>query len=422
MTTRRAFIKSGALSVFGIGFGGVPAFVAQAAASLKLDRPYKKNPILICIFQRGAMDGLMAVTPFEDAYLKAARPTLFMSAAKSAGAGMLTDLDGRFGLHPAFGAFRQLFTNKQLSIVHGIGSPNESRSHFDAQDFMESGTPFNKNTSSGWLNRASGLLGHDASPFRAVSMTSSLPRSFYGEHTALAISNLQDFAIRSRQPGSMVNISAKSFEDLYDQATSSLYKDTGKETFEAIKMLEKVDTANYKPANGAVYPQSTLGNAMKQLAQLIKAEVGLEIGFAESGGWDTHFNQGTDNGPFARNAQDLSNSIAAFWSDLGSAWQDEVTVMTMTEFGRTVKQNGSGGTDHGRASCNFILGNDVLGGKVYGQVQPLAVENLADGRDLAVTTDFRSVFSEVVNRHLHLQPNASLFPDWKGDYLKLMKY
>jgi uncharacterized protein (DUF1501 family) len=421
MTTRRAFIKSGALSVFGIGFGGVPAFVAQAAASLKLDRPYKKNRILICIFQRGAMDGLMAVTPFEDKYLRAVRPTIFMSAAKSAGAAALTDLDGRFGLHPAFGAFNNLFKEKQMAIVHGIGSPNNSRSHFDAQDYMESGTPFSKNTSSGWLNRASGLLGHDASPFRAVSMTSSLPRSLYGEQTALAISNLQDFAIRSRQPGNMVNISAKSFEDLYDQATSSLYKDTGKETFEAIKMLEKVDTVNYKAANGAVYPPSTLGNALKQLAQLIKAEVGLEVGFAESGGWDTHFNQGTDQGPFARNAQDLSNSIAAFWTDLGSAWQDEVTVMTMTEFGRTVKQNGSGGTDHGRGSCNFILGHDVLGGRVYGNVQPLAVENLEDGRDLAVTTDFRAVFSEVAYKHLHIQPNNTLFPDWKGDMLRLMK-
>jgi uncharacterized protein (DUF1501 family) len=157
-----------------------------------------------------------------------------------------------------------------------------------------------------------------------------------------------------------------------------------------------------------------------QMAQLIKSDVGLEIGFAESVGWDTHFNQGTGNGIFSRNAKDLSDSIAAFWNDLGS-YQDEVVIMTMTEFGRTVKQNGSGGTDHGRASCNFILGNDVKGGKVYGQLDSLAPELLEDSRDLPVTTDFRAVFSEVASNHLLIHNDTTLFPGWKGSYLNLMK-
>ncbi|HCY89842.1 MAG TPA: hypothetical protein DHV17_06240, partial [Chitinophagaceae bacterium] len=169
-----------------------------------------------------------------------------------------------------------------------------------------------------------------------------------------------------------------------------------------------------------VYPNSGLGNSLKQLAQLIKADVGLEIGFAESGGWDTHYNQGTELGPFARNGGDLSNSIIAFWTDLGPGWQDEVTIMSMTEFGRTVKQNGSGGTDHGRASCNFILGNKVKGGRVYGEVKPLAVENLEDGRDLAVTTDFRAVFQEVAMNHLNISKPGDMFPGWTGKGLGIM--
>lgn len=421
MTSRRGFIKAGGLALFGIGMGGIPAFLAEAVAGTKPLGLFNRKKILVCIFQRGAMDGLMAVTPFTDEYLKAARPGLFMSAAKGGKNVPLIDLDGRFGLHPSMSAFEQVFRDKRMGIVHGIGSPNNTRSHFDAQDYMESGTPFKKGTDSGWLNRAVGLLGHDgATPFQGVSLTSSLPRSFYGEHPAVAISNLQDFNIQMRGNVKGANMAAKSFEDLYDQTSSGLLKDTGKESFEAIKMLQKTDTKNYKPANNALYPNTALGNSLKQIAQLIKMNVGMEVAFAESGGWDTHFNQGTDTGIFARNVNDLSNSIMAFWADMGTL-QDDVTVMTMTEFGRTVKQNGTGGTDHGRASCNFILGNGVSGGLVHGNVQPMAVENLEDGRDLAVTTDFRSVFSEVADRHLNLNNDKVLFPEWDGSKIGVMK-
>ena len=421
MQSRRGFLKNGGLALFGISLGGVPTFVARAANNNKILQPYKRQKMLICIFQRGAMDGLMAVTPFTDQYLQAARPTLFMSAAKDSKTTPLIDLDGRFGLHPGFKSFEELYKDKRLAIVHGIGSPNNTRSHFDAQDYMESGTPFNKGTASGWLNRAVGLMGHDATPFSAVSLTSSMPRSFYGNNPTVAISNLQDFAIQMKGNPMGANMAAKSFEDLYDQTSSGLLKDTGKESFEAVKMIQKLDTKNYKPANNAVYPNSQLGNSLKQLAQLIKMDVGLEIGFAESGGWDTHFNQGTELGIFARNAMDLSNSITAFWNDIGPSYQDDVTVMTMTEFGRTVKQNGTGGTDHGRASCNFILGNNVSGGNVHGNMKPLAVENLEDGRDLAVTTDFRSVFSEVADKHLKIHNDQVLFPGWDGNKIGVMR-
>jgi uncharacterized protein (DUF1501 family) len=317
-------------------------------------------------------------------------------------------------------AFEPFFIQKQLAIVHGIGSPNNTRSHFDAQDYMESGTPFSKGTSSGWLNRAVGLLGHDATPFRAVSLTSSMPRSFYGDHPSVAISNLQDFSIQMRGNPIAANRAAKSFEDLYDKTASGLLKETGKESFDAVKMLQKTNSAAYTPENNAIYPNTALGNSLKQIAQIIKMDVGLEVAFAESGGWDTHFNQGAEVGVFARNVTDLSNSMIAFWKDM-TAYQDDLTVMTMTEFGRTVRQNGTGGTDHGRASCNFILGKDVNGGIVHGEVKPLSILNLEDGRDLAVTTDFRAVFSEVADKHLQINNDSVLFPDWKGTKIGVMR-
>lgn len=416
MSTRRAFLKNSGLAMFGIGLGGVPNFVLKAAESFKQENVYKKNKILVCIFQRGAMDGLMAVTPFNDNYLKAARPNLFIDAGNN---NPLIDLDGRFGLHPSFKSFEQLFVNKSLAIVHGIGSPNSTRSHFDAQDYMESGTPFSKSTTSGWLNRAVGLMGHDATPFRAVSLTPTMPRSLYGSNEAIAMNSIKSFTLQENNSTSSINV-GKSLEELYDDASSNVVNATAKESFEAIKILKNTKIENYKPSNGAVYPNSDLGKSLNQIAQLIKMNVGLEVAFAEHGGWDTHFNQGKETGIFARNASDLTNSIMAFWTDL-EQYQDEIVIMSMTEFGRTVKQNGTGGTDHGRASCNFIVGNNIAGGKVYGLVNTLANENLEDGRDLAVTTDFRHVFAEIATKHLRLKNNKSLFPNFEANYLNIIK-
>lgn len=418
MIHRRAFMKSGALALFATGFGGLPNFIASAASGQKILQPYKKNKVMVCIFQRGAMDGLMAVSPFADPNLKTLRPGLYMSPLEKEGG--LFNLDDHFGLHPAMAALQPYFGEKRMAIVHGVGSPNTTRSHFDAQDYMEAGTPFNKGTASGWLNRVAGLMGHDATPFRAVSLTNALPRSFYGDNEALAISNLQDFAIQMRNNPMGGKTVSKSFEDLYDQTSSSLLNKTGKESFDAMKMLNVNELKNYQPAKDVVYPQTALGNSLKQIAVLIKMQVGLELAFAESGGWDTHVNQGTTNGAFARNLKDFSDSIAAFWKDL-SAYQDEVTVMTMTEFGRTAHQNGTGGTDHGRASCLFVLGNDVQGGKVCQNIKSLAKEELEDKRDLPVSTDFRAVFSNVAQSHLKLQNCKGLFPDWNGQPLDLMR-
>ena len=418
MANRRAFMKSGALALFATGISGLPRFITEAAAGTQMLPMYKKNKTLVCIFQRGAMDGLMAVTPFADPALQLARPGLFMRP--TAGEGGLFNLDDRYAMHPSLKSLFPYFNTKNLAVVHGVGSPNTTRSHFDAQDYMESGTPFAKGTASGWLNRAVGLLNHAPTPFSAVSVTSSLPRSLYGDVDAIAINNLQDFSIQLKGNPMAAGKAATSFEELYDQTANELLNKTGKESFEALKILKSNNIKNYQPANGAVYPNSALGNSLKQIATLIKMDVGLEVGFAESGGWDTHFNQGTTNGIFARNLKDFSDSIAAFWQDLGER-QSDVTLMTMTEFGRTVAQNGTGGTDHGRASCLFVLGNDVKGGKVYQNIGSLAKDSLEDGRDLPVSTDFRAVFSSVANGHLQINNNAVLFPKWEGNGVGVMR-
>lgn len=413
---RRAFMKSGALALFATGFAnGIPGFLARAAAQQQFVPLYGKKKTLVCIFQRGAMDGLMAVSPFQDPFLAAARPNLFMSPASNKGGQI--ELNERFSMHTALSALHPYFQSKQLAIAHGVGSPNTTRSHFDAQDYMESGTPFSKSTETGWLNRAIGLLGHEGTPFRSVSLTAALPRSMYGPNGALAISNLEDFAIQSRNRPQLNQQASSSFESLYDQTAHQLLQKAGKESFEAMQMLKPAQIRNYKPKEGVQYPNSPLGNALKQIAMLIKLDVGLELAFAESGGWDTHINQGTVQGSFARNLKDLGDSIAAFWQDMGGL-ESNVQVMTMTEFGRTVKQNGTGGTDHGRASCMFMLGGALKGGQVFERMGSLAPELLEDNRDVPVTTDFREVFAAVAKGHLGIQESAKLFPGWDGKLLQ----
>ena len=419
MWTRRAFMKSGGLALFSVSIGGTPLFLNRVA-NAALNPGLNRRKVLVTIFQRGAMDGLMAVTPFNDSMLPKLRPRLAMTAARSAGESALIDLDGTFGFHPAFASMLPLFQEKRLAIVHGVGSPNPTRSHFDAQDYMETGTPGRKGTRSGWLNRAVGLLGHEATPFRAVSMTKALPRSLYGDRPALAIANLADFGIKAARNKGAAENTEQIFKSLYEETSQELFRRAGQESFEAIKILSTVEVSNYQPANDAEYPRSPLGNSLRQIAQLIKAGVGLEVAFAETGGWDTHVQQGTINGSFARRATDLAQAIVAFWRDVES-YHDEVVLMTMTEFGRTVHENGSGGTDHGRGSCLFVLGNRVDGGKVHGAVPSLVQESLENRRDLPVTTDFRAVFAEVAGKHLDIRDDQMLFPGWTGKRFPLIQ-
>ena len=415
---RRVFLKAGGLALFSIGMSGPgPVFLGRAALAAQPAGGRRK--VVVALFQRGAMDGLAAVPPLAEHGLARLRPRLALSAARAAGDAALRDLGVGFGLHPALAPLLPQWRDGSLAIVHAVGSPDPTRSHFDAQDYMESGTPGRKGTSSGWLNRVSGLLGHEATPFRSVAITAALPRALYGPSPALAVSDLEEF--RLGLPGARGSAEAgRGFEALYEETTTRLLRETAGETFEAAELLQRLDPARYRPAAGAEYPRSPLGDSLRQIAMLIKAGVGLEVAFAESGGWDTHVQQGGASGTFARRASDLARSIAAFWRDLG-AHRDDVVLLTMTEFGRTARENGSGGTDHGHGSCMFVLGGDVDGGKVHGKFPGIDRDALYEGRDLAVTTDFRAVFAEVAGHHLAVADDQAIFPGWRGARLPLFR-
>ncbi|HKX83010.1 MAG TPA: DUF1501 domain-containing protein [Pyrinomonadaceae bacterium] len=404
---RRFFLKTSGIGLASFGFmAAAPEFLHQFA-SAQSGKGYGKKKVLVTIFQRGAVDGLNMVVPYgDDAYYSLRRTIAIPAPGKTDGA---IDLDGYFGMHPSLKPLEGFWKSKQLAIIHSSGSPDNTRSHFDAQDYMESGTPGNKGTRDGWLNRAmQGTTSKDASPFRAVSMTQALPRSLYGRAPSVAMTNLADFTIKA---GLYSQNLKGGFESLWQDNAKDGLGETGKETFEAVNYLKQANPAQYKPENGAVYPNSQLGRSLMQIAQLIKAGVGLEIAFAEAGGWDTHVNEGGSRGQLANLLRDFGAAIAAFGTDLGKR-MDDVVLLTMSEFGRTARENGNRGTDHGHGNAMIVLGNSVKGGKVYGDWKGLKNDQLNEGRDLAVTTDFRDVFAEVASQHLGNTDTKKLFPTY----------
>lgn len=401
MVSRRIFLKNGGLALVSLGFA--PQFLARTVAASGAPR----QKVLVTIFQRGAVDGLNMIVPFAERDYYSARPTLAI-ARPGSGPDAAIDLDGFFAFHPRLAPLQPLYAGGRLAVVHACGSPDETRSHFDAQDYMESATPGVKSTPDGWLNRYLHAREHQAAtPFRAVALAPQLPRALQGAEPALAIGQIAQFGIRAGQASDRVQAS---FEQEYAAAAAAgLLNRTGREAFDAVKQLKIADPARYAPANGAEYPRSPFGDALKQIAQLIKADVGLEVAFAESGNWDHHVNEGAATGQIATRLDDLARGIAALVGDLGDRMQD-VVVLTMSEFGRAVAENGSRGTDHGHANAMMVVGSGVRGGKVYGRWPGLAPEQRFEGRDLAVTTDFRSVFSEVVRGHLGLADTSHVFP------------
>jgi uncharacterized protein (DUF1501 family) len=401
-TTRRIFLRNGALAL--AGTAALPAFLTRAvmAATTEAKAEGKR---LVVIFQRGAADGLNIVVPWREPNYYTMRPSIAIPQKE------VLDLDGFFGLHPAMSSLQPLFKQGHLAIVHATGSPDPTRSHFDAQDFMESGTPGVKSTQDGWLNRA--LQAEDLrrkqahTAFRAVALGSDVPRTLAGPVPALAISNVQDFVVGGRGPKPAPVSSA--FESMYDQSSDTVLHSAGDSTFEAIKMLRATDPAHYQPDPSAQYPSSPFAKNLMQIAQLLKANLGVEAAFTDIGGWDTHQNQGSVNGQLADRLRDFSDSIAAFWRDLG-AGAESVTLVTMSEFGRTAHQNGTGGTDHGHANAMFVLGGTVKGGKVYGKWPGLADHQLNEGRDLTITSDYRQVLGEVVAKTLGANNLQTTFP------------
>jgi uncharacterized protein (DUF1501 family) len=404
---RRFFLKSSGIALASVGMmGSVPSFLQRVALAQGAAGGGRRKT-LITIFQRGAVDGLNMVVPYGEKDYYELRPSLAISKPQAGNAEAALDLDGFFGLHPALRGFKPLWDSKRLAIVEAVGSPDNTRSHFDAQDYMEAGTPGVKSTPDGWLNRyLQSSPNAKASVFRAVAMTKTMPRALQGKANALAISNLADFSIRAGQYSQSVQ---GGFESIYDQSASEVLRGTGRETFEAVNFLKKVNPSQYKPENGAQYPRGEFGSSLLQIAQLIKAGVGLEVAFTDMQGWDTHLNQGNARGQLALRLQEFGAGLSALVTDLG-ARMDDVVILTMSEFGRTARENGNRGTDHGHANAMFVIGNSVRGGKVYG----LKSSQLYEGRDLALTTDFRDVFGELAVRHLGNNNLQAIFPGYKS--------
>lgn len=410
------------------GMGQAPMWLARAAAA-----EGKRRKTLVAIFMRGAADGLNIVAPFGDPRYREVRPTLGLQPPRpqddnqnNGPFGPTIDLDGKFALHAGLRHFKELWDKKQLAIVEATGSPDPSRSHFDAQDYMESGTP--GKAGNGWLNRALGVPGTDASPLRAVALSNRVPRTLRGEYEAVALGNVQDFKISDQERLAILR-------NMYSLTPDATLRRTGQEAFEAMKMLQSM--AKEQPPNGggrspfssgAAGPFENnrpsynaggqLGRNLQELARLLKSDAGVEAAFAEVDGWDHH--QG-ENTQLPNLLNQFSNAIAAFSQDLGDRMED-VVVVTMSEFGRTVEENGTGGTDHGHGSLMMVLGGTVQGGKIYGEWPGLEKEQLFDGRDLAVTTDFRTVLSELVGGHLGRNDLSSVFPGFKpGPLLGLLR-
>ena len=407
---RRVFVKSGALALVTMGLS--PSFLRRVTYGMELTKA-PKGKVLICLFQRGAADALNIVVPHGERSYYAMRPSIAIPQPSRGEATSAIDLDGFFGLHPALAPLKPLYDRGLLAPVHAVGSPSTTRSHFDAQDYMETGTPDNKGTTDGWLNRFLAVQGTcdecnlPRTPFRAVALTPQTPRILEGPSPTVAMNSLDEFSVRA------TGSSAERLEALYRTGSADLVHSTGAETFDAVKMLRAANPQKYLPQNGADYPRSQFGQRLMQIAQLIKANVGLEVAFADVGGWDTHVNQGSSTGQLAQRLDDFSRSIAALVTDLGDR-MDDVVIMTMSEFGRMARENGNRGTDHGHAGALFVIGGHVKGGKVHGKWPGLEPEQLYEGRDLALTTDFRSVFAEVVSHHMGARALDRIFPGFSA--------
>jgi uncharacterized protein (DUF1501 family) len=411
--SRRYFLKSGGVAM--IGLASLPSFLQRAVAATTGANKKK----MVVLFQRGAMDGLNVVVPFGEPNYYQMRPTIAIPKPQHGGLDAALDLDGFFGLHPSLQPLMPLFRNGQLAIVQAVGSPDPSRSHFDAQDFMESGTPGVKATEDGWLNRAMQTIPEEKpSPFRAVAFGPYLPRTLQGISPAVAIPDLKQFKMYGPQ-----QTVEGGFEAMYAQTVDHAMRGVGNETFEAIDQLKKINPDAYQPENGAQYPKSRFGQSLEEIAELFKANLGLEVAFLDSGGWDHHVNEGGVQGQLSNLLRDLGQGIAAFHQDMGDRMGDVIFV-SMSEFGRTAHENGNRGTDHGHANCMFVMGGGIKGGKVYSRWPGLNEDQLNQGRDLKVTTDYRSVLGEIISKHLGDRDLKAVFPGFANDpkqFLGLVK-
>ncbi len=376
--------------------------------------PAPRRHTLVVVFLRGAADVLNMVVPHgEDAYY-ALRPTLGIARpddSKTKKEERTVDLDGFFGLHPNMSPLLEAWQSEQLAIIHACGAPDESRSHFKAMELMERGVDDERGPASGWIGRHLATLNTgNSSPLRAVGMGTRPQRSLSGSVPVSALRSIADFHLGGDQR--ILQQMRASLETVY--ANDIL----GQETLSMMDTLEKLDPSTYHSPL-STYPDTEFGLALKQTAMLIKAEVGLEVSAIDLGGWDTHFAQGSSTGIMPNLMKDLAEGLAAFHADMAD-YQNKLTTVTMSEFGRRASENGSLGTDHGHGSMMMVLGGNVDGGKVHGQWAGLAEGQLIGPGDLAVTTDYRDVLSEILTKRLNNSATGKIFPEYQPKVLNLI--
>ncbi len=400
---RRRFLCTTALGAVGLG--------ASSAVRTLAVEPRRREPpadVLVTIFQRGGADGLNIVVPYaDDAYYRL-RTALAVAGPKDTRAGQSAralDLNGFFGLTPELRPLYPLYAEGKLAFVHGCGSGDRTRSHFEAMATMERGLAQESGPASGWLARH--LItapGAAATPLRAVAFGPGLPDALRGAAGAVALNRFDDFRLRQPHHQTTAPLLA-ALRDLYQDAEDPVSV-AGRETLAVLERLHRLDPANYRPAHNAVYPDSDLGRGLRQVACLIKGGVGLEVACLDSGGWDTHFVQ---NQLQPGRLRDLGGSLAALALDLGPALQ-RVTVVVMTEFGRRAYENSSLGTDHGRGGCWLLLGGGIIGGRVVADWKGLDDDQLEPPGDLPVTIDYRDVLAEILNKRLGNPQVRDVFP------------
>lgn len=390
--SRRVFLQGASLAAVGVGLAptGLLTRTAHAAGA--------GPKVLVKLFLRGGCDGLNFCVPYGESRYYTLRGAIALPRPGSAGG--VVDLDGHFGMHPEFAPLEPWWRDGRLAFVHAVGNPNLTRSHFDAQDYMESGTPGDKSTPTGWLDRTIARLPGD-SVTQAVSFSSQLVRSFLGPEPVLVGQNLATFSLRARNWQAEADALLR---QMY-AADSTRVGTVTLETFEAVDTLQRAPSP--PPANGATYPTQSVGNSLRQAARLIKAGIGTRCIYVNvTGGFDTHSNQLTNN---TNDFRPIGQALAAFATDLGGLL-DDVVVMVTTEFGRTAAVNGAAGTDHGTGYAMLVMGGGVRGGRVLGRWPGLEASQLRDNRDLAATTDFRDVFQELARAQFGI--SESLFPGY----------
>jgi len=404
MVSRRTFLKTAGTIAGTTATFGLPSWMPRLAFAQPYNNP--KGDVLVSVFLRGGADALNMVIPHgEDAYYDA-RPQLAIPRPDASDNAKTLDLDGFFGLHPAMTALHQPMLDGRMLAVHATGSPHDSRSHFEAMDYMERGS-HGFDVSTGWIGRHLASTATDMdSPIRGIGWGTAIQKALTGAPSTVAMQSIIDYHLGGDEQAAMQMMN--SLMSLYQ--IDGLLQDTAQSTQDAVNVVQAVGYENYIPKHDAVYPEDDFGFALRQTAALIRADVGLESACVDLGGWDTHVNQGSTDGTQAGLMHSLATGLAAFHQDMGTD-MNRVTVIVMSEFGRRLQENGGRGTDHGHGGALFILSDNLVQQPVVAEWPTLAPDKLEQG-DLAITIDYRDVLSELLDKRLKNSAINEVFPDF----------